>query len=82
MPSTREKESKKVGEEILDLLSKPTAKERSMAERFRSQGGQFMRHLQYNMQFNSSKYFFFSLALLILLHITTINICSLSQVRK
>lgn len=39
MPSTREKESKKVGEEILDLLSKPTAKERSLAERFRSQGG-------------------------------------------
>ncbi|XP_018327838.1 N6-adenosine-methyltransferase MT-A70-like protein isoform X2 [Agrilus planipennis] len=39
MPSTKEKESKKVGEEILDLLSKPTAKERSLAERFRSQGG-------------------------------------------
>ncbi|XP_046386231.1 N6-adenosine-methyltransferase catalytic subunit [Ischnura elegans] len=39
MPSIREKESKKVGEEILDLLSKPTAKERSLAERFRSQGG-------------------------------------------
>lgn len=39
MPSTREKESKKVGEEILDLLSKPTAKEKSLAERFRSQGG-------------------------------------------
>lgn len=39
MPSTKEKESKKIGEEILDLLSKPTAKERSLAERFRSQGG-------------------------------------------
>lgn len=39
MPSIREKENKKVGEEILDLLSKPTAKERSLAERFRSQGG-------------------------------------------
>ncbi|KAF5299557.1 hypothetical protein FQR65_LT09362 [Abscondita terminalis] len=39
MPSTKEKENKKVGEEILDLLSKPTAKERSLAERFRSQGG-------------------------------------------
>lgn len=39
MPSTKEKESKKVGEEILDLLSKPTAKERSLTERFRSQGG-------------------------------------------
>lgn len=40
MPSIREKESKKVGEEILDLLSKPTAKERSLAERFRSNGAQ------------------------------------------
>jgi hypothetical protein len=40
MPSIREKENKKVGEEILDLLSKPTAKERSLAERFRSQGGE------------------------------------------
>lgn len=39
MPSIKEKESKKLGEEILDLLSKPTAKERSLAERFRSQGG-------------------------------------------
>ncbi|CAH0772125.1 unnamed protein product [Bemisia tabaci] len=39
MPSAREKEVKKVGEEILDLLNKPTAKERSLAERFRSQGG-------------------------------------------
>uniref|UniRef100_T1J262 mRNA m(6)A methyltransferase n=1 Tax=Strigamia maritima TaxID=126957 RepID=T1J262_STRMM len=39
MPSIREKENKKMGEEILDLLSKPTAKERSLAERFRSQGG-------------------------------------------
>lgn len=39
MPSTKEKESKKLGEEILDLLSKPTAKERSLTERFKSQGG-------------------------------------------
>lgn len=30
-----------MGEEILDLLSKPTVKEKSLAERFRSQGGQF-----------------------------------------
>lgn len=29
-----------MGEEILDLLSKPTVKEKSLAERFRSQGGQ------------------------------------------
>lgn len=39
MPSTREKQSKQVGEEILELLSKPTAKERSLAEKFKSQGG-------------------------------------------
>lgn len=39
MPSTREKQSKQVGEEILDLLSKPTAKERSLVEKFKSQGG-------------------------------------------
>lgn len=44
MPSIREKENKKVGEEILDLLSKPTAKERSLAERFRSQGGKELRY--------------------------------------
>lgn len=39
MPSTREKQNKLVGEEILELLSKPTAKERSLAEKFKSQGG-------------------------------------------
>ncbi|XP_059485029.1 N6-adenosine-methyltransferase subunit METTL3 [Neocloeon triangulifer] len=39
MPSIKEQESKKVGEEIFDLLSKSTAKERSMAEKFKSQGG-------------------------------------------
>ncbi|KAG1704373.1 N6-adenosine-methyltransferase catalytic subunit [Nymphon striatum] len=39
MPSIREKEIKKVGEEILDLLSKPTAKEKSLVEKFKSQGG-------------------------------------------
>lgn len=39
MPSTREKQSKQVGEEILELLSKPTAKERSLTEKFKSQGG-------------------------------------------
>ncbi|XP_033218806.1 N6-adenosine-methyltransferase subunit METTL3 isoform X2 [Belonocnema kinseyi] len=38
-PTIREKESKKVGEQILDLLSKQTSKEKSLAERFRSQGG-------------------------------------------
>ncbi|XP_055624388.1 N6-adenosine-methyltransferase MT-A70-like protein [Toxorhynchites rutilus septentrionalis] len=39
LPSTREKQSKQVGEEILELLTKPTAKERSLAEKFKSQGG-------------------------------------------
>lgn len=39
MPSTREKQHKQVGEEILELLSKPTAKERSLVEKFKSQGG-------------------------------------------
>lgn len=39
MPSTREKQNKQVGEEILELLSKPTAKERSLVEKFKSEGG-------------------------------------------
>jgi mRNA (2'-O-methyladenosine-N6-)-methyltransferase len=39
LPSTKEKQSKQVGEEILELLSKPTAKERSLVEKFKSQGG-------------------------------------------
>ncbi|EEC05747.1 N6-adenosine-methyltransferase 70 kDa subunit, putative [Ixodes scapularis] len=39
LPSAREKETKQLGEEILELLSKPTAKERSLVERFKSQGG-------------------------------------------
>ncbi|XP_065211160.1 N6-adenosine-methyltransferase catalytic subunit isoform X2 [Planococcus citri] len=38
-PSIREKQVKRIGEEILDLLSKPTTKQRSLTERFRSQGG-------------------------------------------
>lgn len=39
MPSIREKQSKRVGEEILELLSRPTAKEKCLAEKFKSQGG-------------------------------------------
>lgn len=39
MPSSREKAVKRVGEEIMDLLSKPTAKEKSLADKFKSQGG-------------------------------------------
>lgn len=41
MPSSREKAVKRVGEEIMDLLSKPTAKEKSLADKFKSQGGQY-----------------------------------------
>ena len=37
--SAKERENKKVSEEILQLLSKPTAKEQSLSEKFRSQGG-------------------------------------------
>jgi len=39
MPSTRQKEIKKVSEEIMELLSKPTVKEKCLAEKFRSKGG-------------------------------------------
>jgi mRNA (2'-O-methyladenosine-N6-)-methyltransferase len=39
LPTIREKQSKQMGEEILDLLSRPTAKERSLVEQFRSVGG-------------------------------------------
>lgn len=39
MPSTLEKQNKEFGVEILELLSKPTAKERSLAEKFKSAGG-------------------------------------------
>lgn len=57
MPSIREKETKKVGEEIMDLLSKPTAKERSLAERFRSQGGaQVMEFCPHGTKIECQKY--------------------------
>lgn len=39
LPSTREKECKKVSEELFDLLSRPTFKEKSLLERFRSADG-------------------------------------------
>ncbi|CRL03231.1 CLUMA_CG016432, isoform A [Clunio marinus] len=39
LPSTKEKQNKQVGEEILELLSKPTAKEKFLTEKFKSQGG-------------------------------------------
>ncbi|KAH3711089.1 N6-adenosine-methyltransferase catalytic subunit-like [Dreissena polymorpha] len=37
--TAKEKESKKMTEEILQLLSAPTSKEKSLMERFKSQGG-------------------------------------------
>ncbi|XP_074645216.1 N(6)-adenosine-methyltransferase catalytic subunit METTL3-like [Tubulanus polymorphus] len=39
MQSSKERENKKLNEEILQLLSKPTAKEQSIVEKFKSQGG-------------------------------------------
>jgi len=39
MPSIRQKEILKVSDEIIELLSKPTVKEKCLAERFRSKGG-------------------------------------------
>lgn len=39
MPSARQKEFKKVSEEIMELLGKSTVKEKSLAEKFRSKGG-------------------------------------------
>eukprot|EP00795_Rhopilema_esculentum_P001119 gene1119-15459_t len=39
MPTMKEKENNKVGEEIIELLNEPTAKELSLMEKFKSQGG-------------------------------------------
>lgn len=56
LPSTKEKQSKQVGVEILELLSKPTAKERSLAEKFRSQGGaQVMEFCPYGTKIECEK---------------------------
>lgn len=56
MPTIREKENKKVGEQILDLLSKQTSKEKSLAERFRSQGGaQVMEFCPHGTRIDCSK---------------------------
>lgn len=38
MPTMKEVENKKLGNEILDLLNEPTAKEKSLVEKFKSQG--------------------------------------------
>ncbi|XP_071088181.1 N(6)-adenosine-methyltransferase catalytic subunit METTL3-like [Haliotis cracherodii] len=48
MQSAKEREEKKVNEEILQLLSKPTAKEQYMVDKFRSRGGvQLQEFCQY-----------------------------------
>ena len=39
LSSTKERESKKLGEELLELLSKPSSKERNLLESFRSADG-------------------------------------------
>jgi len=43
MPTMKEVENKKLGEEILDLLNQPTAKEQSLMEKFKSEGGAMVR---------------------------------------
>lgn len=43
MPTMKESENKKIGSEILELINQPTAKELSLAEKFRSQGGAMVR---------------------------------------
>lgn len=56
LPSTKEKQSKQVGEEILELLSKPTAKERHLTEKFKSQGGtQVMEFCPHGTRFECMK---------------------------
>lgn len=44
MPSIREKEIKKISEEIMELLTKQTVKEKSLCEKFRSKGGKHIKH--------------------------------------
>jgi len=44
MPSIREKEIKKVSEEIMELLTKQTVKEKSLCEKFRSKGGKYKHY--------------------------------------
>ena len=39
----RERENKRVGDEIKDLLERPTVKERYIQEKFRTQGGSKLR---------------------------------------
>ncbi|XP_057302452.1 N6-adenosine-methyltransferase catalytic subunit-like [Hydractinia symbiolongicarpus] len=43
MPTSKETENKKLGSEILNLLNQPTAKEQSLVEKFKSEGGAMVR---------------------------------------
>lgn len=57
MPTTKESENKKIGEEILDLLNQPSAKEQSLMEKFKSQGGAMVKEFcQYGTQDECNKY--------------------------
>ncbi|XP_013403912.1 N6-adenosine-methyltransferase catalytic subunit [Lingula anatina] len=47
MQSAKERENKKMNEEILELLTKPTAKEQSLVEKFKSQGVVVQEFCQY-----------------------------------
>lgn len=51
MPSTKQREEKKTNEEILELLSKPTAKELYLVEKFKTRGGaQLKEFCQYGVK--------------------------------
>ncbi|XP_041375648.1 N6-adenosine-methyltransferase subunit METTL3-like [Gigantopelta aegis] len=57
MQSAKEKEEKKMNEEILQLLSKPTAKEQYLVDKFRSRGGaQLKEFCQYGTRDECLKY--------------------------
>lgn len=47
MQSAKERENKKQNDEILNLLSQPTAKEQSLVKQFKSQGGQLKEFCPY-----------------------------------
>ncbi|KAJ6218290.1 hypothetical protein RDWZM_009447 [Blomia tropicalis] len=47
LKSAKEKQNKKISEEILDLLSKPSAKEQSLVEQFRSSTGHVQEYCKH-----------------------------------
>ncbi|XP_076449417.1 N(6)-adenosine-methyltransferase catalytic subunit METTL3-like [Babylonia areolata] len=57
MQSTKEREEKKTNEEILQLLSKPTAKEKYLVEKFKTPGGaQLKEFCQFGVKEECRKY--------------------------